>query len=144
MARSSANRRGAHRCATGSLYPVIELGGQPVFRVHAKHDVEPGRYAEVLAEMRRRLKDGRELARPVIRVAKWKGEYFAVEGSHRLKAAHELGLFPVFLVFQPWSTVSRPDDAWWNGVVLRLPAFSWAVEWKMTGRFVPNAPSTPK
>ena len=131
--------------AVGDIGPIGQLGDDAIFRVHAKHDVEPAHYEEVLAEMRLRLERvGYELARPVIRVAKWKNEYFATEGSHRLKAAHALDIFPIFMVFEPWSTVGREDEPWWDGVVLRLPAFSWAVEWKMTGRFVPNAPSTPK
>jgi hypothetical protein len=52
-------------------------------------DTTSSHYKSVLAEMRTR-------GAPVIRVAKCDCGYSAVEGSHRLTAAAELGLMPVF------------------------------------------------
>lgn len=58
--------------------------------VYAPCDVRPDRLAEVVAEMR-------SLGAPTIRVW-WAGDHWrALEGSHRLAAAHALGLVPEFV-----------------------------------------------
>lgn len=56
--------------------------------VYAPHAARPDRLAEVIAEMR-------EQGVPTIR-AWWAGDHWrALEGSHRIAAAHVLGLTPI-------------------------------------------------
>jgi hypothetical protein len=55
--------------------------------IYAPHATDPAKLAAVIAEMR-------TLGAPTIR-AVWTGDYWlAIEGSHRLAAAHALGLTP--------------------------------------------------
>ena len=66
--------------------------------------IDPERYPEVVAKMR-------ELGAPVIQVfalSSW--EYFALEGSHRLTAAKELGLTPILDVVADMSDLTKEDD----------------------------------
>ena len=65
---------------------------------------DPERYPAVVARMR-------ELGAPVIQVlalAPW--VYFALEGSHRLAAAKELGLIPILDVVADMSDLTEEDD----------------------------------
>lgn len=61
--------------------------------VYAIHGTDEDKLAEVIAEMR-------ELGAPTIRVVDCSDFYMALEGSHRLAAAAELGLTPEFVVFE--------------------------------------------
>jgi hypothetical protein len=73
--------------------------------VYAIHETEADHLAEVIAEMR-------ALGAPTIRVVDCGDHYMALEGSHRLAAAAELGLTPELVV-------SEQDD------VLDITAYDW-------------------
>ncbi len=93
------------------------LGDKVITRIWAKHDTDPDRYQDVLLEM---LK----LGPPTIRCVEFGGEFYAIEGSHRLKAAHALGLHPVVELVKAelsWGLV----DEFWDMVRLTLPPYSW-------------------
>lgn len=59
--------------------------------VYAIHGTDAAHLAEVISAMR-------ELGAPTIRVVDCADHYVALEGSHRLAAAAQLGVTPVFIV----------------------------------------------
>ena len=94
------------------------LGDRRVIRVWAKHEADPGRYTGVLEDMR-------DLGPPTIRCVEFRGELYALEGSHRLKAAWELELCPTIETVEPDFPLSEADP-FWEQARISLPAYSWA------------------
>jgi hypothetical protein len=96
------------------------LGGNRLIRIFAKHEpYADGHLAEVTSAM---LK----LGAPAIEVVEWRGDYFAIEGSHRLAAAHHLGLAPTLIVSVP--DLVEPDaEKFWEQVKETLPHYSWVL-----------------
>ena len=82
--------------------------------IYAIHAPVAERLAEVTAQME-------QLGRPVIRVVDCGDYYMALEGSHRIAAAHALGLVPELQVYEQ-------DDA------IDISAFDWfdAANWDTT------------
>ena len=99
---------------------MIELGGQKVLRVFAKHEPYPGHLAEVARDMADR-------GAPTIACVEWRGELFAIEGSHRLAAAHAAGLIPTIVIVDP-ERVIGDDDGYLESLRPRLPAYSWVMQ----------------
>ena len=64
------------------------------------------------------------LGAPRIQVVEWRGDYFAVEGSHRLCAAFELGLTPDLEILESERHDSE-DEGFWSSVKQRLPHYTW-------------------
>ena len=83
--------------------------------VFAKHlPYETGHLGDVVADMRYR-------GAPTIRVMRFNSTLFATEGSHRLAAAHALGLEPKLVV-----EVADTDDglrAFWQRAAVNLPVY---------------------
>jgi hypothetical protein len=97
------------------------LDGRKIVRVFAKHEpYTDGHLGNVMAQMRR-------LGAPTIAVVEWRGDLFALEGSHRLSCAHELSLVPTFVVHQP-DLVDRDGEAFWQTVRDTVPHYAWMVE----------------
>lgn len=98
-----------------------ELGGKKLVRVFAKHDpyYSTGHLGRVVEEMK-------ELGTPTIKVVEWRGDYFAIEGSHRLAAAFYLGLKPE-LSIQDQDRLSPEDEQFWEKLRDELPHYSWVV-----------------
>ncbi len=96
-----------------------ELGGRPLMRIWAKHEPEPGHLRDVLEDMRR-------LGPPTIRCVRWRGELYAIEGSHRLKAAFELGLTPNVIAIEA-DRFFGEDENWLDWLKFVLPPYSWIV-----------------
>jgi hypothetical protein len=92
-------------------------GGHPLTRVYAKHAPDWGHALVVLAQML-------VLGPPTIRVVEYRGELFALEGSHRLWAAHQLNYRPIFTIVDPERLVG-PDEAFWDETQIRLPHYCW-------------------
>lgn len=83
--------------------------------VYAKHEpYEDGQLAEVLQEMR-------VLGAPTIRVIERDGLFFALEGSHRLAAAHELGIEPNLVVLTP--DAGEDLETFWGRIAPGLPLY---------------------
>lgn len=86
--------------------------------VYAKHEpYTTGQLAEVVQEM---IIHGA----PTIRVVEFKtvpDAFFALEGSHRLAAAHHLGIEPKLVVEQPEGDETL--DAFWERVTPLLPFY---------------------
>lgn len=59
--------------------------------IYAIHDTNPDKLAEVTAEMRER-------GAPTIEVVDCGDYYMALEGSHRIAAAHALNLMPKLII----------------------------------------------
>jgi hypothetical protein len=96
----------------------VRLGEQTLIRIFAKHEpYTDGHLGEVLEQMKK-------LGAPTIEVVEWRGDYFAVEGSHRLAAAHELGLAPTLIVSVP-DLLEPEAEAFWEQVKQALPHYSW-------------------
>jgi hypothetical protein len=94
------------------------LGEQELVRVFAKHEpYADGHLGDVTNEMRRR-------GAPTINVIEWRGEFYATEGSHRLAAAHHLGLFPALIVSTP-DHIEPGDEDFWERVKTTLPHYAW-------------------
>ncbi len=83
--------------------------------VLAKHDPywATGHLGNVIAEMRL-------AGAPTLRVMAWRGRLCALEGSHRLAAAHHLGLIPKVIILEPDTAAS---DAWLDRLMPTLPAY---------------------
>lgn len=73
--------------------------------IYAIHGVDDDHLAEVVAEMRR-------LGAPTIRVVDCGDHYQALEGSHRLAAAAELGLVPNLDVLEQDDLVPADSLDW--------------------------------
>lgn len=98
---------------------MIELNGKRVLRIWAKHEPDPAHLKDVVEEMR-------ELGRPTIRCVDWRGELYAIEGSHRLRAAFDLGLVPNIEVTGP-DRLHGEDEKYWEWVQKALTDYSWEV-----------------
>lgn len=73
--------------------------------VYAIHAPEPGKLTEVVNEMRK-------LGAPTIRVVDC-GDYLqALEGSHRLAAAAQLGLIPNFEIYEQDDLIAAATLDW--------------------------------
>ncbi len=86
-------------------------------RVYAKHlPYKNGHYPKVYHEMTLN-EDG-----PIIRVLNTgKDEFCAVEGSHRLAAAHSQNKVPRLVILEP-EDFGLPDD-YWNNIKHTLPCY---------------------
>src|ERR1035437_1859173 len=95
------------------------LGNKELVRVFAKHDpyYSTGHLGEVVAEMK-------VLGPPTINVIDYRGDYYALEGSHRLAAAYFLGLVPNIKVLEPDRT-DPVDEKFWDHMKDSLPSYAW-------------------
>ena len=88
---------------------------RPLKTIRAKHLPYPGGHlGDVAIEMK-------QVGAPTLRVMDHGGRLCATEGSHRLAAAHALGLVPKLVVEVP-----ETDDAmvlYWNDVAAALPTY---------------------
>ena len=75
--------------------------------VYAIHAPDPAHLAAVKAEMQR-------LGAPVLRVIECGDHYMALEGSHRLAAALELGVAPKLIVYGQDVMVEIADLDWFD------------------------------
>jgi len=99
---------------------MIELGGKRILRIFAKHEpYGPGERRAVILKMV-------ELGAPTIRCVLWRGELYALEGSHRLMAAHLLELKPNLELVEP-DRLTGEDEAFWEQLKERLPHYAWLV-----------------
>lgn len=86
--------------------------------IFAKHlPYENGHLGEVTHDMI-------EMGEPTIRVMKYQNEYYALEGSHRIAAAHHLGKIPK-LVIEIEETNTLPDSHW-DKVSNTLPEYEFS------------------
>lgn len=99
---------------------MLMLGDKTLVRVYAKHEpYTDGHLGKVWASMQ-------ELGVPAIEVVEWRGDYFAVEGSHRLACAFEEGICPDLIITVP--DLTGPEaEAFWDEAKKRLPCYSWLV-----------------
>lgn len=83
--------------------------------VKAKHPpYEDGHLGEVIDDMKL-------AGPPTIRVVKFQDEFYALEGSHRLAAAHYLGLNPKVVIEE--SAADALPDHHWKKVSKTLPEY---------------------
>jgi hypothetical protein len=83
--------------------------------VYAKHEpYEDGQLANVVEEMRIQ-------GPPTVRVVERDGLYFALEASHRLAAAHHLGIQPRLVVVTP--EADETLETFWARVAPQLPIY---------------------
>lgn len=84
-------------------------------KVYAKHEPywDTGHLGEVIQELR-------VYGPPTLRAAEFGGEYFALEGSHRLAGAHYLGLEPKLVIEED---AFSGTDEFWHKVVEGLPCY---------------------
>lgn len=101
----------------GEIMP--KLGDEELIRVFAKHDPyeSTGHLGEVMHEMM-------ILGAPKIKVVEYRGDYYALEGSHRLACAHYFGLVPILEVVQPDST-DPADESFWDKLKDELTSYTW-------------------
>lgn len=94
------------------------LGNKEILKIYAKHEPYPnGHLEEVLNEMIRR-------GPPVIKCIEWRGSLYAIEGSHRLAAAHYLGYVPIVdIVDQDWTDPAGEEV--WDYLNKYLPHYTW-------------------
>jgi hypothetical protein len=83
---------------------------KPIYTIHAP---SAARLEEVKAEMVK-------LGRPIIRVVDCADYYMALEGSHRVAAAHALGMAPELVIFEQDQEIDITrfdwyDEANWGG-----------------------------
>lgn len=76
--------------------------------IYAIHRPEAGKLAEVVAQMQ-------ALGAPTIRVVNCGDYYMALEGSHRLAAAAELGLEPVLEIYEQEDMIDVTAYDWYDG-----------------------------
>jgi hypothetical protein len=98
---------------------MIELGGKRILRIWGKHEPEPGHLADVKADMA-------TLGPPTVRCVEWRGEYYALEGSHRLRAAFDLGLVPNLTILSP-ERLTGEDEQHWEWIKNFLPDYCWEI-----------------
>jgi hypothetical protein len=67
-------------------------------RVRIPHEIDPEKLRDVISEMKK-------FGRPKIDVVDTGEEYLALEGSHRLTAAHKLGMKPIYNVVDQESII---------------------------------------
>ena len=75
--------------------------------VYAIHSPEAEKLAQVIEQMR-------ELGAPSIRVVDCGDFYMALEGSHRLAAAAELGLTPALVVYEQDDEIDITGEDWYD------------------------------
>jgi hypothetical protein len=75
--------------------------------VYAIHAPQAERLEAVKADMMR-------LGRPTLRVIDCGDHYMALEGSHRLAVAHELGIRPEFVVFDQDDEIDITGFDWYD------------------------------
>ncbi len=86
-------------------------------RIFAKHPpYKDGHLGEVALDM---VHHGS----PTIRVMKFEDEYFAIEGSHRLFLAHELGLVPKILILESDNKDNEDVDNFYRKIRTTLPVY---------------------
>ena len=83
-------------------------------KIYAKHEAYDHRIGKIVKEMR-------TLGRPILKAVEYKGDIFAIEGSHRLASADYLGLSPIIKLIP----VESDDklDMFWSMVKDRLPVY---------------------
>jgi hypothetical protein len=98
---------------------MITWGDAKLLRVYAKHDPywDTGHLGDVLQEMEK-------LGSPTINVVEWRGDLFAIEGSHRLCAAYLLGLVPNLVIHFP-ERFDPSDEQFLTVAKERLPHYTW-------------------
>ena len=101
---------------------AAKLGDKRLVRVFAKHDPywDTMHVSAVIEYMR-------AAGTPTIRVVEYHGDYYATEGSHRLYAAHMLGLVPKWVI-EPPDRTDPTDEAFLEIVKSRLPHYTWMEE----------------
>lgn len=77
--------------------------------VYAIHGTDTEKLAAVVAEMR-------TLGAPTIRVVDCGDHYMALEGSHRLAAAAELGLTPILTVYEQNDEIEIVGYDWYDPI----------------------------
>lgn len=75
--------------------------------IYAIHAPEAGKLAQVIEEMR-------ALGAPTIRVVDCGDYYMALEGSHRLAAAAELGLSPALTIYEQGDILDVTQHDWYD------------------------------
>lgn len=75
--------------------------------VYAIHGTDPEKLARVVDEMKK-------LGAPTIRVVDCGDYYMALEGSHRLAAAAELGITPVLTVYDQEDEIEIVGFDWYD------------------------------
>lgn len=81
--------------------------------IYAIHAPETDKLSQVIKQMR-------SLGAPTIEVVDCGDFYMALEGSHRLAAAHELGLAPVLVIRDQEEMIDVSAYDWYDGA-------NWAV-----------------
>jgi hypothetical protein len=90
-------------------------GSAAVTTVRAKHfPYEDGHLGQVVADMKLH-------GAPTLRVVKFQGDLYALEGSHRLAAAAYLGVIPKVVIEQ--TEVNSLPDGHWEKVGGGLPEY---------------------
>lgn len=83
--------------------------------IYAKHEpYNNGHLGEVVKEMEFQ-------GQPTIRAVEYKGELFAVEGSHRLAAANHLGVVPKIVIEEEIEGIEI--NSFWDKVKNRIPKY---------------------
>lgn len=75
--------------------------------IYAIHRTDPAKLAKVKAEMAR-------LGAPTIEVVDCGDHYRALEGSHRLAAAHELGIEPELVIYEQDDVIDISGYDWYE------------------------------
>ena len=99
---------------------MSSLGNKKLLRIYAKHEpYKNGHLEKVLNEM---IVKGP----PTIKCIDYRNRLYAIEGSHRLAAAHYLGMVPsVDLVSQ--DRFDPVDDEFWDSLNKNLPHYTWII-----------------
>ena len=82
--------------------------------IYAIHAPEADKLSQVIEQMK-------TLGAPTIRVVDCGDYYMALEGSHRLAAAHSLGLMPQLVVYSQDEAIDVTAYDWYDGA-------NWAVD----------------
>lgn len=83
--------------------------------VYAKHAPYLNGHLEIVND------DMNNAGTPTIRVIEQDGDYYALEGSHRLYLAHQKGLIPKLVVLKP--ELGEDLDVFWTRVSPNLPRY---------------------
>jgi len=75
--------------------------------IYAIHAPTPDKLADVIEQMR-------SLGAPTIRVVNCGDFYMALEGSHRLAAAAELGLVPELVIYEQDDEIDVTEHDWYD------------------------------
>ena len=99
---------------------MSKLGKKDLLTVYAKHPpYTDGHLGEVMNEMD-------VLGAPSIRVVDYRGEYFAIEGSHRLASAYIKGIAPN-LIIEDQDRLTPEDEDHLERVKGGLPKYTWEI-----------------